>query len=226
MTTFIEEQKKYWHDAVHLKRKDPRNPLIKAYVEKKLDLLWKELGPISPASRFLDVGAGNGYFTYYLGEKGEAVATDYSSVMLEYNPVKQKDVMDARSLTYPDNSFDAVMCHAVLHHIDKPDRVRVVQEMARVSKGPILIIEPNIRNPIMFGFGMVKKAEWGSLCFTLPYVRGIAEEAGLEIVRSCSWGLLTPNRMPIPKGMLSFMQSFERPFFFGVTNIVIARKRG
>jgi SAM-dependent methyltransferase len=225
MTTFDELQRAYWNKPKHRTRKDPTHPLIKTYVESKLALLPELFGSMPTGIKSLDVGAGNGYFSYYLEKMGSATAVDYSSVILDQNPVADKRVMDARKLEFADNTFDLSFCHAVLHHIDAKDRVQVVKEMARVSKGAVMIVEPNVINPVMAAFGLLKKAEWGSLCFTRGYVRGLAEQAGLEVVCAVSWGALTPNRMPIPASMLKFMQKLERPILFGVTNIVLARKR-
>ncbi|MBI2117380.1 class I SAM-dependent methyltransferase, partial [Candidatus Peregrinibacteria bacterium] len=133
-------------------------------------------------------------------------------------------VMDARSMTFPDATFDLVLCHALLHHVDARDRVKVVREMARVSKRYVVYIEPNILNPIIAGFSTVKREERGALRFTPYYVRSFTKEANLRIIASCSWGLLTPNRMPFATTLSSFFRLFERPFPLGVTTIVIAEK--
>jgi hypothetical protein len=85
-------------------------------------------------------------------------------------------------------------------------------------------LEPNIWNPIIAGFSTVKREEHGALRFTPYYVRSFTKAANLRIIASCSWGLLTPNRMPFATVLSSFFQLFERPFPLGVTTIVIAEK--
>jgi len=222
--SFHEEQKRYWDSKTHLKRRDPTHPVIRAYVEKKLALLRSVTDLKEPVSS-MDVGAGNGYFSYYLNEWGNCLATDYSEVMLVNNPVPDKRVVDARTMEIADNTFDLTFCHAVLHHIDRNDRLDVVKEMARTSKKYVMIIEPNRYNPIMAGFSILKKEEHGGLDFSLSYVKKLATDAGLTIVKACSWGALTPNRMPFSSVLLPMFQVFERPLLLGVTNIVIAEKR-
>ena len=177
MSAFTEKQIKYWHKDRHRRRRDPRHPVIRAYVEPKIRILRRFVQ--APPQSILDVGAGNGYFTHYLVPGLPTTAVDYSSVILEANPAKNKKVMDARALTFPDNSFDLTFCHALLHHIDTGERLQVIREMTRVSKKHVVIIEPNRNNPFMAAFGLLKKEEWGLLRFSLRYLRDLAEKEGL-----------------------------------------------
>ncbi|MBI3336775.1 methyltransferase domain-containing protein [Candidatus Peregrinibacteria bacterium] len=223
MKTFDEQQEKYWHAGYQLDRRDPSHPVIRAYAEPKIAFICEKIS-LPSGARILDVGAGNGYFSVHWSKWGDVLATDYSDVMLQNNPVYKKQVMDARDLKFPDNSFDMVFCHAVLHHIDKVDRPRVMREMARVSKKYVAMIEPNILNPIIAAFSTLKREEHGALVFTPRYVRSLLTNADLRIVDARTWGLLTPNRMPFSKQLLPLFQQFERPLPFGVTNIVIGEK--
>ncbi|MEK7591136.1 MAG: methyltransferase domain-containing protein, partial [Patescibacteria group bacterium] len=125
---------------------------------------------------------------------------------------------------FPDNSFDLTFCHALLHHIDTGERLQVIREMTRVSKKHVVIIEPNRNNPFMAAFGLLKKEEWGLLRFSLRYLRDLAEKEGLRILFASSYGILTPNRMPIPAAMLSPIVTMEPFVPLGVTNIVIGQK--
>lgn len=99
-----------------------------------------------PVPRFedvLEIGAGTGYFSLNLalgGFIGNLTCTDISPGMLtslEANakalgiPVTTK-VVDAETLPFPDNSFDLVMGHAILHHI--PDLDQAFREFNRVLK--------------------------------------------------------------------------------------------
>ena len=89
--------------------------------------------------------------------------------MLALNPVKKTLLMDAADLRFHDDSFDVVFCHALLHHVKNMDRV--VLEMRRVSRKYVVILEPNVLNPLMFLFAASKKEERGALKFTLSYLR-------------------------------------------------------
>lgn len=217
MTNFTAEQKEYWNSETHLSRRSPDHPTVRRYVLGKLNFIQSV---VDLGQNVLDVGAGNGYFSKHLNDIVPTTAVDYSAVMLQENPVHDKRVMDARRLELPDKSYDTVICHAILHHIAAEDRVQVVREMGRVARKNVIIIEPNRNNPLMGIFGLIKKEEHGLLRFTKSYTVGLVEQAGLTIVRACSFGLLTPNRMPIPSGWL---QAFERPMPLGIANIVIAR---
>lgn len=221
--TFTARQRTYWNDSVQRERRDPRGPIIAAYTQPKIRYILRNIH-LPKEATILDVGAGNGYFSYEWNQYAPTTAVDYSPVILEKNPIGRKFVMDARSMAFPNTTFDLVFCHALLHHIDAHDRLQVVQEMARVSKRYVVYIEPNILNPIIAGFSTLKREEHGALRFTPDYVRSFARKANLRIIASCSWGLLTPNRMPFATIFSSFFRLFERPFPLGVTTIVVAEK--
>ena len=156
MKDFNTLQSEYWHSQVQKERRDPRHPIVRAYVEPKLAYIAKFI-QFNKSLKFLEVGAGNGYFSYYLDHLADLTATDYSDVILEHNPVAQKKIMDARRIEFVDKSFDVVFCHALLHHIDKNERAMVIQEMQRVSRGYVVSIEPNRNNLLMALFGLLKK---------------------------------------------------------------------
>src|SRR5213075_3306844 len=42
-------------------------------------------------------------------------------------------------LPYPDQSFDAATCVGLFMHLDADVRIRALRELARVSRGPLLI---------------------------------------------------------------------------------------
>ena len=223
MQKFNEQQEKYWKSKEHLSRRDPRNAVVTAYVVPKIKFIMKKVSlPKNP--KIVDVGAGNGYFSYWWDQNGVATAVDYSDVILTNNPIEKKIVADARNLPFSKDEFDISFCHAVLHHIDRKDRVQVIQEMGRVSKKYVAIVEPNRNNPLVALFSLLKKEEHGGLAFSNRYVRKLVDDAGLKLIHSCTWGALTPNRMPFSKLLLPFFKLFERPMPFGMTNIVIAEK--
>src|SRR3954470_13044849 len=82
--------------------------------------------------RALEIGAGTGYFSLNLLQAGvvrEAVATDISPGMLDTLQANAQrlglDVRtvacDAEALPFPDDAFDLVFGHAVLHHLPHLD---------------------------------------------------------------------------------------------------------
>lgn len=91
--------------------------------------------------RMLEIGAGTGYFTLNLLRQGlvdEATAIDISRGMLDALDATAARLglavttvaADAEALPFPDESFDLVLGHAVLHHI--PDLPTALAEFARV----------------------------------------------------------------------------------------------
>ncbi len=110
-----------------------------------LGKLRKLLGPeVSRGyERSLEIGAGTGYFSLNLLQAGvvrEATCTDISPGMvsaLAENAARlglgvKTARADAESLPFPDESFDLVLGHAVLHHL--PDLRRAFSEFHRVLR--------------------------------------------------------------------------------------------
>ncbi len=92
-------------------------------------------------NRSLEIGAGTGYFSLNLLQAGvvrEATCTDISPGMVgtcaanaERLGLEVKTARaDAESLPFPDQSFDLVVGHAVLHHL--PDLNKAFSEFHRV----------------------------------------------------------------------------------------------
>jgi ubiquinone/menaquinone biosynthesis C-methylase UbiE len=93
--------------------------------------------------RSLEIGAGTGYFTLNLLQAGvvrEGTCTDISPGMMRTLSANADRLglsvrtarADAESLPFPDESFDLVLGHAVLHHL--PDLDRAFAEFHRVLR--------------------------------------------------------------------------------------------
>jgi ubiquinone/menaquinone biosynthesis C-methylase UbiE len=107
--------------------------------------LRKALGewPAEPFGDALEIGAGTGYFCLNLLQSRairRATATDISPGMLATLEENASELglevhtasADAETLPFPDESFDLVFGHAVLHHI--PDLARGFAEFRRVLR--------------------------------------------------------------------------------------------
>jgi ubiquinone/menaquinone biosynthesis C-methylase UbiE len=107
--------------------------------------LRKALGrwPDRPFGDALEIGAGTGYFSLNLLQAGaieRATATDISPGMLatlEKNADRlglevRTAAAEAETLPFPDENFDLVFGHAVLHHI--PDLEQAASEFNRVLR--------------------------------------------------------------------------------------------
>ncbi len=112
--------------------------------EQVLGKLRKALGGALPVfDRSLEVGAGTGYFSLHLlmsGVVARATCTDISPGMIEALQENagrlglevEARVADAEALPFPDESFDIVVGHAVLHHL--PDLAQAFSEFHRVLR--------------------------------------------------------------------------------------------
>jgi ubiquinone/menaquinone biosynthesis C-methylase UbiE len=107
--------------------------------------LRKALGywPQGPFCDALEIGAGTGYFSLNLLQAGaieRATATDISPGMLatltenadRLGLTVRTAAAEAETLPFPDESFDLVLGHAVLHHI--PDLAQAFSEFRRVLR--------------------------------------------------------------------------------------------
>ncbi len=212
-------QKEYWERKQLDKRREVTHPVIKEYVCSKIEILKKYVS-FTEGTSLLDVGCGNGFFTWYFARICDVTGVDFSEKMLRLNPVKRKLLTDSSELAFKNGSFDIVFCHALLHHVADMDRV--IREMTRVSKKYVIILEPNRNNPLMFLFSFLVKEERKALKFSLRYLKKVTEKNGLRVIKAFSCGMMVPNKMPgffIP---LVKHLNFKQPF--GMTNFVIAEK--
>jgi len=95
--------------------------------------------------RVLDVACGTGRVTALLVSEGfaEVAGTDVSYAMMDVAKRRLPQVEfvhgDATHLPVDDNSFDGVTCIGLLMHLDARRRVAVLKELARISRGPVVV---------------------------------------------------------------------------------------
>lgn len=107
-----------------------------------------EMLPSVKGHSALDVCTGTGIMAKTLWEEGAKVtAVDFSSFMLKRAAKKlnntgiKLELMDAGSLKFPADSFDLVTISMGLHEIPGSWRIKVLQEIKRVCREYILIID-------------------------------------------------------------------------------------
>ena len=110
--------------------------------------------------KILDVGCGDGIFTFELLRKinpKEIVAFDCAgeAIKVANNAIEEKDKKRIRFLTrsvydahkiFKKNSFDVIVIRGVLHHLINPKRA--VKSLSCLSDN-IIVLEPNGYNPIL-----------------------------------------------------------------------------
>jgi ubiquinone/menaquinone biosynthesis C-methylase UbiE len=198
----------------------PDDPAAEAFARPKIDWLCRTL-EIDGDARVLDVGAGTGLFTWWWSQRvREVVGVELSPNMIERSPCA--DLIqrgDAYALPFEDDSFDAVFCGNLLHHLERPHDA--LREMARVSRGPIGLCEPNRNHPPMAVFGALSSVCRGLLHYSRRTFRELAEEADLEVVAVTLHGYVYENRSP--KASIPVARRLEATLPGGAYVVVAAR---
>jgi phosphatidylethanolamine/phosphatidyl-N-methylethanolamine N-methyltransferase len=111
-------------------------------IEKERRYFFDKIKPLK--GNILEVGTGKGHLTLELAKQGYRFATvdinkdaqAQAKRYLEYFNLEDKVnfyLENAESLSFPDNSFDAVISLNTVHHLVNP--FRVMDEIMRVLKG-------------------------------------------------------------------------------------------
>lgn len=212
-------QKDYWERKAIDDRRPPDHEVVRQYALSKIRQIQRYI-PLEKNTRLLDVGCGNGFFSFHFNEICDAVGVDFSEKMLAKNPISQKLLMEASRLYFQDFAFDVVFCHALLHHVENMDEV--LREMKRVSKKYVVVMEPNRNNPLMFLFSALVPEEHKALQFSLDFLREKMVGNGLKVVAAFSHGTTVPNKTPTFLLPLVRLLDFRYPL--GMTNILIAER--
>jgi len=83
-------------------------------------------------------------------------------------------------LPFDGNSFDAVVGHGILHHLDLRCIFREVTRVLR-AKGKVAFYEPNLLNPIVFAlFRWIRPSYYSpdEMALHKSQVRGVMQECG------------------------------------------------
>lgn len=210
-------QYQFWQNT--RQRRLPDHPAVAQFVRPKIELIEKDIGTLN-GLKVLDVGCGNGYFTFWFEKKCDVTGLDFSTRMLELNPCAKKIHGEAENLPFTNNSFDLVFCSNLLHHLKDP--TLAVKEMARVSKKFVVILEPNRNNPLMFLFSLLYQEERNALKYSKKYLTSlIVQNTKGDIIRATTCGKILPNKTP--KSMLPFLEKLPENGLGGFYNLVIAK---
>lgn len=146
----------------------------------------------------LDVGAGNGYILGELakqidGRRGVFVGVELTAEAAASIPSSGNAAVrgDGTRLPFADAQFDHAFCTLMLHHLTDEDAVKLLVEMARVSRGKIFVVDLNRGRTAYYLYRLVAPAffqrltvEDGALSIlrsrTAAELRALAEAARLE----------------------------------------------
>jgi ubiquinone/menaquinone biosynthesis C-methylase UbiE len=219
-------QKDFWEDAKVFKRRHPSHPVIEAVVKPKINIINKLIrnsGNNVDRERklLLDIGSGNGYFSYYLNNYFKVTCLDFSRNMLFACPLDKKIQASAINLPLKDNSYDVVFCANLLHHTNNPSYV--LNEMLRATSHYIVIIEPNVYNPFMFLLSIISKEERSVQKYTSKYLLNLLNEKAKILFKS-THGFILPNKTPLM--LLPLLIKIEPVLIPRMYHILIAEKNG
>lgn len=151
---------------------------------------------VEAANPFLEVGCGEGANLFHLTQaRGAADKTIWVGADLFFNRVRYAAryagpirgvCADGLCLPFPDRRFHHVLARDIFHHVLEKDRL--MGELRRVCapRGTISIIEGNGRNPIVWLFGMLRRAERGQSAMRpeviLPLLGAGSKAASVEFL--------------------------------------------
>lgn len=136
--------------------------------------------------RILDAGCGTGATGAWLAEHGEIIALDIEPAALrifdELHPGATLVETGVDDIPLADASVDGVLCVTVLYHREVADPAAAVGELTRVVRpgGWVCLMEPGVRR-LRRPHDRVTHA---GRRFSRRDLRSLAENAGLEVVRS------------------------------------------
>ena len=182
--------------------------------------LMRQNVPLDADTSVLEVGCGWGITSFHLARQCRLLGVDCSLKNLRLNPVRPVSLMDATRLGFADASFDVVLAHHVLHHI--VGFKTALAEMARVSRRYVVVADLNKWNPVNVAFVLLGAEELPSPYFGAKCLETAVEGAGMRVVRSRTWGMLSPFLVQRALVPLQRALWFEQPL--GLEHIVIAEK--
>lgn len=201
---------------------DPRDAAVRGFAEPKIDWIADRV-PITEETSILDVSAANGTFTWHLAERSDSVVgVDFSHPLLKRSPPGSRRVQaDAALLPFADDSFDMVLESNFLHHV--PDPETVLDEMVRVSRRHIVLVEANRWHPPMAAFMLLHFPDWKGLRFCPAHIRRLARRSCLRVVALASQGMVYPNHTPA--ALVRSLARFDRPRAWGAYTVALLEKQ-
>jgi len=179
---------------------------------KKADhIIENEKAPWPHRDKILDAGCGTGCFYKYLSEKfGDYTGIDSSPAMInrakELSPEGKFQLDDLYNLSFKDNTFDYVFCHAILVHL--PEIATPIKEMYRVAKGRVFFNCWTAPKDVLHE---VKNDDG-----TCTYYHGVDEEHFKDILNSlspCPADTYEFHKSTKPIALAPGKQVFGRNFF-------------
>src|SRR5262245_34522695 len=207
--------------AAAYRRKYERSWLRRASARREAAMLRWALAEAKVEGTVLDVPCGAGRMVPVILERARRVtALDLSTAMLaEAKAALAEDVVadrvvfgtaSADSLPFDAGVFDGAVCWRLLHHvIDRDARVRVLAELARVSRRAVIVTFADAGTWKAWSERM-RRRDRRCVVLAEKDLRGEAHDAGLQVAQTrrlsnafslLSCAILTPRGgMPVVRG--------------------------
>ncbi len=169
------------------------------FIHEKCRALTRDARGCLPPGRLrvLDVGCGTGVAMDFLRDRWSVAGADVSLGMLrEAAPHLPRVLQPSGTLPFRDGAFDLAYAFCVYHHIPEAERLRHLQEMARVVRpgGLVYVFEHNPHNPVTRR--IFERAPVDAGCTMIPprKLRALFETAGFaEVARK--FVLFVPQKL-------------------------------
>jgi ubiquinone/menaquinone biosynthesis C-methylase UbiE len=178
--------------------------------------IQRALANVPTGSKVLDLPSGAGRLLPLLHRLGYQITeADYSPHMVSHarslwqqyltqTPSASTanvtfETQDIMKITYPDKSFDAVICNRLFHHFtESATRVTALKELSRITKGPIIVsffnadtIDARFKRLIN---ALRNKTLKGRIPIPMPTFAADARSAGLKLDANFpTRGILSPQ---------------------------------
>lgn len=118
-----------------------------------------ELAELKKGESVLDIGCGTGTMALlakqYVGETGKSCGIEPSVEMVAFarqKAIRKNVLVDINpgvieQIDYPSQSFDAILCLIVMHHMPDETKIQGIKEMARTLKpdGRLVVVDSNLQ---------------------------------------------------------------------------------
>jgi SAM-dependent methyltransferase len=94
----------------------------------------------------LDVGCGSAYVAWELGRRQQIDMRTIDIVDCRRKPTPHFALFDGVSLPFEDQSCDVVILSFVLHHVPNETKPKLMQEVLRVTRRHVVVLEDTPRN--------------------------------------------------------------------------------
>jgi SAM-dependent methyltransferase len=149
---------------------------------------------LKPDDVFLDIGCGDAEIGCRLEQMGYKSVYNIDFVDIRKFDVKNFYLYDGINLPFEDSFFDFISINFVLHHAPNDNKVKLMDEIKRVSKGIVFILEDTPRNLIDRIFAKIHGMDYKHRIKSKESFGFYSKEEWEDFFRSSGWEIITSER--------------------------------